>query len=57
MNALGRITAPHFVAGVVVEDDKVVRTAPIVGYMLGWTADEVRRYVHRKGWRITRCAS
>ena len=45
-----RITAPHFVAGVVIEDGRVVRAAPIVKYMMAWQTWKVRRYVERKGW-------
>lgn len=51
---LGRIVAPHFVAGVIVEDGRVVRAAPIVGYMKGWPEERVRAYVARKGWTATR---
>lgn len=54
MSFLGRIVAPHFVAGIVIEDGKVVRAAPIVRYMLGWSEDRVREYVNRKGWKATR---
>lgn len=49
----GRIVAPHFVAAVVLDqNDRVIRAAPIVGYMHGWTRDRVRSYVARKGWQI-----
>jgi hypothetical protein len=52
-----RIVAPHFVAGVEVDlaTARVVRAAPIVGYMVGWTARAVREYVDRKGWEAKRC--
>lgn len=46
-----RILAPHFVAAVIVDNDVVVRVAPIVKYMLGWSADEVREYARLKGWK------
>lgn len=52
--ALGRIVAPHFVAGVIVEEGNVTRAAPIVGYMLGWSEERVRTYVRRRGWTATR---
>lgn len=43
-----RITAPHFVAGVV----PGVRAAPIIGYMRDWCAGEIVAYCARKGWKI-----
>lgn len=46
--------APHFVAGLEMSGGTVVRAAPIIAYMVGWTRDEVRSYVHRKGWTATR---
>lgn len=50
---MGRIVAPHFVAGVVLDEaDHVVRAAPIVGYMHGWTRERVRSYVVSKGWSV-----
>lgn len=51
---LVRIVAPHFVAGLVLDDrDQVIEAAPILRYMRGYTADALRAYVARKGW----CAS
>lgn len=50
---LAQITAPHFVAGIVLADDVVTTTtAPIVSYMRGWHRDRVRAYVARKRWTI-----
>lgn len=49
---LAAIDAPHFYAGIVLEDDVVVRAAPIVKYMRGWTRDKVRAYCQRKGWKV-----
>jgi hypothetical protein len=47
-----RVVAPHFVAGF--ETDGVVRrTAPIIGYMVGWTDDRARPYIAKKGWRAS----
>lgn len=43
-----RITAPHFVAGVVVGE----RAAPIIGYMKRWEADKIRAYARRRGWTV-----
>jgi hypothetical protein len=47
---LVRIEAPHFVAGIVAENGRVVRTAPILHYMLGWDGRRVAAYVRAKGW-------
>lgn len=43
-----RITAPHFVAGIVRGGD----CAPILRYMRGWTLREIRAYCARKGWTV-----
>jgi len=46
-----RISAPHFVAGAVLNDDHIVmRAAPIIVYMRGWTATRAINYCLRKGW-------
>lgn len=45
------ISAPHFVAGVCLRDDKAVRVPPILNYMLGWSRLEIERYAGRKGWK------
>lgn len=52
---LASIRAPHFTAGVVLWDDKVVEAAPIVLYMKTgkWTRDRVRDYCKIKGWNIS----
>ena len=54
---LFRISAPHFVAGIECYDfgDRPIpihRTAPILGYMVAWSLDEIMRYCKRKGWEI-----
>jgi hypothetical protein len=46
-----RIVAPHFVAGVILEDGHVTKTAPIVAYMYGWDEDLVRFYCAKQGWQ------
>jgi hypothetical protein len=52
---LAAIDAKHFLAGVVLFDDRVVEAAPIVGYMKKqkWTRERVRDYCASKGWKIT----
>lgn len=43
-----QITAPHFVAAVIVG----IAAAPIVGYMRPWSHDRIVRYCRRKRWRV-----
>lgn len=46
-----RITAPHFVAAVVIGHcETVIKTAPILKYMKCWGRSEVHKYCRRKGW-------
>jgi hypothetical protein len=45
-----RITAPHFTAGVVFQDDIVVKAAPILNYMRGWNRFKVEAYCIKKKW-------
>lgn len=50
---LAQIRAPNFTAGIVLFDDKVVETAPIVRRMRGWSRDRVRAECKRLGWSIS----
>ena len=52
---LAAIDAPHFYAGIVLWDNKVVEAADIVKYMRikKWTRDRVRSYCAEKGWRVS----
>lgn len=50
---LASIDAPHFYAGVVLWDDKVVEAAPILRYMKGWSRDRVRSYCKDKKWSVS----
>lgn len=53
MTELGRLTARHLCAGIVVRDGVVVEAAPILHYMLRWSKAEVEDYVvNRKHWRL-----
>jgi hypothetical protein len=45
-----RITAGHFVAGVVLKHDKVVKAAPIIRWMVGHNRNWIERYCATKGW-------
>ena len=47
---LVRIVGPDFVVGVIIERGRVVRAAPIVAYMIGWTGPRVSMYVAKRGW-------
>lgn len=47
------ISAPgKFYAGVVADSgsEKIIKAAPIVKYMHGWTIDQVLQYCSRKCW-------
>lgn len=44
------IDAPHFCAGVLLNGDVVVRAAPILKYMKGWTWHRVMAYCDKKRW-------
>jgi hypothetical protein len=53
-----RIEAPHFVAAVILgtvnphyaSASRVVRAAPILRYMQGWTEQRVIAYCEHRGW-------
>ena len=50
---LVRIEAPHFVAGALLEDGRVVRAAPILRYVVGWDVVRLLEYAERKRWRAS----
>lgn len=45
-----RIVAPHFVAGIVPHNGRVVNAAPILRYMIHWNGKRVADYCKAKGW-------
>ena len=47
-----RIKSSYFVAGVVLENAKVIQAAPIVNYMRGWSVENVIEYCRAKGWKV-----
>lgn len=54
MNGVETITidAGHFYAAVVVDDSNVVvKAAPIVCYMIGWTSKRVYQYCRDRKWK------
>lgn len=53
---LFQIEAGYFCCGIVVSSvtRTVIREAPIVKYMHGWTSRQVARYCAKKGWLVQR---
>ena len=51
---LVQIDAPHFCAGIVARDGRVIVAAPILHYMTGWDGQQVKSYCEKKGWAWTR---
>lgn len=45
-----RITAPYFCAGTVYEAGTIIRAAPILKYMIGWSVMRAVKYCQSKGW-------
>ena len=52
---LASIDSPHFRAGIVLQNNRVIEAAPIVGYMRRerWTRERVRAYCVEKGWTVS----
>lgn len=50
---LVRVVAPHFCAGLIVVNDRCVKTAPILAWTIGKSADFLRAYFAQKGWRAS----
>lgn len=46
------IDAPHFCAGAIVRDGRILVAAPILGWTVGRSAVEVRAWARRKGYQI-----
>ena len=42
-----RIKAPHFTAGI----EPLQKAAPIIRYMLDWSAEDIIRYCKKKNWK------
>ena len=47
-----QITAPHFCAGAVIKNGKVVITAPIIKWMIGKNKEFITNYCKKKKWKI-----
>ena len=53
-STLVRVVAPHFVAGLVIEDGRCVLCAPILRKTCKWrTPDQLREVFKKNGWRAT----
>ena len=50
---LVRVVAPHFVAGIIVEENKVIDAAPILRWSIGMTRHQLKTYFVRKGWKAS----
>jgi hypothetical protein len=46
-----RVVAPHFVAGLIVVDNRVFEAAPILSWMIGKDQQWIRSYFKKKGWK------
>lgn len=46
------VDAPHFVAGIVFDQNTVKRAAPIIKYMTGWSKEKMTTYCEYRGWKI-----
>ena len=51
---LYQITAPHFCAGAIERNGRLIYAAPILRWTVGKTLAEVQAYAKRKGWRVAR---
>lgn len=49
---LWQINSSYFHAGIVFKENKVIKAAPIVGYMKGWTSEQVTSYCNKKRFTI-----
>lgn len=51
---VARVVAPHFVAGIVIDQGEVVYAAPILKWMVGMRGREVATHCARKSWEVRR---
>lgn len=49
-----RVVAPHFVAGLVLENGRVVKAAPILRWAVGRTLPAIEQYCYRRQWILER---
>lgn len=48
---LYRVSAPHYVCGIVVTDSRVTYTAPIMRWCRGWTIAKVQAWCAKKRYK------
>jgi hypothetical protein len=48
---LVQVDAPHFCAGIVLDNGRCVKAAPILGWCVGRTVNMLRAYFKRRGWK------
>lgn len=55
-HVLVRVVAPHFVAGLVIDEatGRCIEAPPILAASIGKTARELRAYFDRRGWHAER---
>jgi hypothetical protein len=49
------VDAPHFYAGIVLENDIAVEAAPILKWAIGKDRDFLRDYFKKRKWKVTVC--
>jgi hypothetical protein len=52
MNKTYKISCKHFTANIVTKDDIIIKTTPILKYVVGWHIIHLLCYADRKGWKI-----
>lgn len=53
MERLIRVSAPHYVAGMIVDpNDRILRAAPILGWSVGKSLFNVSKYLRSKGYQL-----
>lgn len=50
---LVRVAAPHFVAGLIVDNGICTQAAPILRWCVGRARDHLRQAFARRGWHAT----
>lgn len=52
MTILYQVKAPHFCAGLIVDETRVIDAAPILRWSMGKTRKYLKDYFERKGWKV-----
>ena len=56
METLWRIEAPHFVAGLIVKNDRITEAAPILRWAIVRSWSKTKVYMKGKGWHGCPCS-